>query len=211
MIKIKFLGLILAGIVLVAGSAQAALLSVTGGDNTQTIDASFSLGAETGLALGAPLIAFDTANAGSGGLSLTGPGKLTFEFLGSEASFTNTLQVAGGEIFSNVGTLAGATSSIAFPAGLVDFLLTTTGNGGASAANGGPITAPLSFAFAAISDTSLILLFDDGGFGDKDLDDFAVRVSVSQVPLPAAVWLLLSAMLGLVSFSRIRRNDAGTA
>lgn len=209
--KIRFLGLILAGMVLVAGSAQAALLSVTGGDNTQTIDGTFSLGAETGLALGAPLIAFNTANAASGGLSLTGPGKLTFEFLGSEATFTNTFQVGGGELFSNASTAPGSTSSIALPAGLVDFLLTTSGAGGGSAKNGGPITSPLAFAFAAISDSSVILLFDDGGFGDKDLDDFAVKISVSQVPLPAAVWLMLSALLGLVSFSRIRRSGATTA
>ena len=209
--KIRFLGLILAGMVLAAGSAQAALLSVTGGDNTQTIDGTFSLGAETGLALGAPLIAFNTANAASGGLSLTGPGKLTFEFLGSEATFTNTFQVGGGELFSNASTVPGSTSSIALPAGLVDFLLTTSGGGGGSAQNGGPITSPLAFAFAAISDSSVILLFDDGGFGDKDLDDFAVKISVSQVPLPAAVWLMLSALAGLVSFSRIRRTGATTA
>lgn len=211
MIKIKFLGAMLAGIMLVAGSAQAAVLSVTGGDNTRTIDNTFSLTPETGLTLGAPLITFNSGNAASGGLSLVGPGTLTFEFLGSDAVFTNTLQVAGGEIFSNIGTLVGATSSIALPDGLVDFLFTTTGDGSGSAQNGGPITSPLSFAFAAISDTSLILLFDDGASGDRDLDDFAVRVSVSQVPLPAAVWLLLSAVLGLVSFSRIRRSDAGTA
>jgi hypothetical protein len=29
--------------------------------------------------------------------------------------------------------------------------------------------------------------------------------------LPAAVWLMLSALLGLVSFSRIRRNGTTTA
>lgn len=201
----------LAGIMLVAGSAQAAVLSVTGGDNTRTIDGTFSLGAETGLALNAPLIAFDAGNAASGGLSLVGPGTLTFEFLGSDATFTNTLRVAGGEIFSNDAASAGATSSIALPNGLVDFLFTTTGNGGGSAQNGVSITSPLAFAFASITDTSLILLFDDGAFSDSDLDDFAVRVSVSQVPLPAAVWLMLSALLGLVSFSRIRRSDAGTA
>lgn len=200
----------LAGIMLVAGSAQAAVLSVTGGD-ARAIDGTFSLGAETGLALNAPLTAFDAGNAASGGLSLVGPGTLTFEFLGSDATFTNTLRVAGGEIFSNIGTLAGATSSIALPDGLVDFLFTTTGNGGGSAQNGVSITSPLAFAFASITDTSLIMLFDDGAAGDTDLDDFAVRVSVSQVPLPAAVWLMLSALLGLVSFSRIRRSDAGTA
>jgi hypothetical protein len=209
--KIKFLGLILAGMVLVAGSAQAALLSVTGGDNTQTIDASFSLGAETGLALGAPLTAFNTANAGSGGLSLSGPGKLTFEFLGSEANFTNTFEVAGGQIFSNLSSLLGDTAELSLPGGLLEFALLTSGGGTPRAGvNGGPISAGVAFAFAAISDTSVVLLFDDGGFGDKDLDDFAVKISVSQVPLPAAVWLMLSALLGLVSFARIRRTG-GTA
>ena len=120
-------------------------------------------------------------------------------------------QIGGGELFSNASTVPGSTSSIALPAGLVDFLLTTSGGGGGSAQNGGPITSPLAFAFAAISDSSVILLFDDGGFGDKDLDDFAVKISVSQVPLPAAVWLMLSSLAGLVSFSRIRRTGATTA
>lgn len=210
--KIKVLGLIFAGMVLAAGSAQAAVLSVTGGDGTRTIDNTFSLGAETGLALGAPLIAFDSTNALSGGLSLSGPGKLTFEFLGSEAVFANTLQVSGGEIFANNGgTAPGSTASFSLPGGFVDFLLTTAGGSGGSARNNGPITSPLAFAFASISDSSVILLFDDGASGDRDLDDFAVKISVSQVPLPAAVWLMLSALLGLVSFSRIRRTGATTA
>ena len=210
--KTRFLGLILAGMVLAAGSAQAALLSVTGGDNTQTIDSSFSLGAETGLALGAPLIAFNTANAGSGGLSLTGPGKVTFEFLGSEADFTNTFEVSGGQIFSNLTSLVGDTANLSLPAGLIQFALLTSGGGVPKAAvNGGPISTGVAFAFAAISDNSVLLLFDDGGGGDRDLDDLAVKISVSQVPLPAAVWLMLSALLGLVSFARIRRKGGTTA
>jgi hypothetical protein len=53
------------------------------------------------------------------------------------------------------------------------------------------------------------VLFDDSGSG-HDFDDLAVKISVSAVPLPAAAWLLISAILGLVSFSRIRRNRPQT-
>ena len=52
---------------------------------------------------------------------------------------------------------------------------------------------------------SFIALFNDGGT-DGDFDDFAVKISVSPVPLPPAVWLFISAILGLVSFTRIRRE-----
>jgi hypothetical protein len=210
-IKTKVIGLVVAGFMLSAASAQAAVLSVIGGDNTQTIESNFSLTAQTGLAIGAPLIAFNTANAATGGLFLSGPGTLSFEYLGKEAAFTNVFYTGGSPLFTTA-SVPGTTSSSAFPSGLVDFVLTTSGGGLPGAAvNGGPITGALSFAFAAVSSNSVILLFNDGGFNDTDRDDLALRVSVSQVPLPAAAWLLLSAILGLVSFSRIRRKSAQTA
>jgi hypothetical protein len=213
MIKAKVIGLLVAGFMVAAASAQAAVLSVVGGDNTQTLDAVFSLSATTGLASGAPLVTFNAANAGGGGLFLTGgPTKLSFEYLGSAAAYTNAFNALGGTtIFGNTVTPVGTKTSATVPNGLVDFFFTTDGGGDfpGSARNGGPISQTLSIAFAGITDKSVIVLFDDGAH--IDYHDLAVRVGVSQVPLPAAAWLLFSAVLGLVSFARIRRKEAPAA
>ena len=94
--------------------------------------------------------------------------------------------------------------------GVIPFSFLGGGSGG-TATNGGPIDAPLLIAFANLGDNSFLAMFNDGGGPDADFDDLVVRVSVSQVPLPPAVWLLLSAVLGLVSFARIRRKGPQTA
>ncbi|MCG8544222.1 MAG: hypothetical protein MJE12_08450 [Alphaproteobacteria bacterium] len=41
---------------------------------------------------------------------------------------------------------------------------------------------------------------------DAKNGQYAAEFSVSEVPLPPAVWLFISAILGMVSFARIRRN-----
>ena len=208
--KLKMLGLVLAGLMFAAGSSQAAILSVTGG-GASSIPAGFDLGPQTGLSTGDPILTFNSGTALGLGLEIDVPDTLTFEYLGSEASNTNTISSGGSEIFSTATASVGDTASV--PAiGVADFLVdfVFASSGGGTAANGGPIDSPLSFAFAAITDSSVIVLFGDGA-GDQDFDDMAVRISVSQVPLPPAVWLLISAILGLVSFSRIRRKSPQTA
>lgn len=173
----------------------------------------FSLTAETGLANdGSTNVAvFDSGNAAGNGLFLSEDATLKFEFLGTDAGFDNSFSAFGTELFTSaslVGDTAQATSSTGVLDFLVPFVLTS--GGGGTAANGGPVGASLAFALAAVTESSAIVLFDDGGAG-TDFDDFAVRISVSEVPLPPAVWLLISAILGLVSFSRIRRGEAQAA
>jgi hypothetical protein len=206
--KLKLLTIALAGFLL-AGPASAAVLAVDGG-SPSILNGNFSLGAETGLASGDVITRFDSVNAASGGLSmLEGPGKLTFEYLGSEAGYSNAFYLGGALAFLNKTTAVGATKSVFQNAdGLIDFAVMTTGGGvPGGAVNGGPITGPLLLGYSALADNSLILLFGDG-YGDLDLDDLAVRVSVSEVPLPAAAWLLISAILGLISVGRVRRAKA---
>lgn len=204
----KLLAMAFAGFLL-AGPASAALLSVSGG-SPSILNGNFSLSAETGLAAGDAITRFDSVNAASGGLSmLEGPGKLTFEYLGSEAGYSNAFYLGGALAFLNTSTSAGAWATVFQDAdGLIDFTATTTGGGvPAAAVNGGPITGPLLLAYSGLADNSLVLLFGDG-YGDLDLDDLAIRVSVSEVPLPAAVWLLISAILGLVSVGKVCRAKA---
>lgn len=214
--KTKLLGLIFAGVLLAAGQASAAVVSLTvTGGNANTLPSSFgSYPLISGLVTpGSTSISeFNSGNAASGGLQVSGPGIVHFQFVGFSASYQNSFGSGLSTLFTTAGSTAGDTAQIvAGGAGLVPFFFHT--NGGATpsgtAINGVSITSPLSVAFADLGDGSFLALFNDGGGSptdDKDYNDMIVRVSVSPVPLPAAAWLLISAVLGLVSFSRIRRN-----
>ncbi len=186
-------------------SARAMTLSLDAGGIVGAIPAvGFSLGAETGLSAGDAITIFDGSTGGAG-LQLSSPANVVFTFLGSEAEATNSFEVGGfGTVFDQ-SNATGDSAAFDLVGGLVSFLFNTSGVGG-SAANGSPFGAGLSIAFAALDDGSFIALFGDGA-GDSDRDDFAVKIAVSAVPLPPAVWLFISAILGLVSFARIRRTQ----
>ena len=81
-----------------------------------------------------------------------------------------------------------------------------------------------SIAFAYLSDANrivsgatnriLVLLDDSGGLMDRDYDDYVgilVANGPTPVPLPAAVWLLGSGLLGLLGVARRRTRQAGAA
>lgn len=211
--KIRLLGLVVASLMLVAGQASALVLSLDGpGGTGSTLPGNFNpTGFPGGLVIPGttPITVYTAADVGSG-LSADSAGKLKFEYLGSEAGFTNTFSL-GSQLFSNATSAVGNVSLVDVAAGIIPFIFQTSGGGGKSATNGGVMSSGVSIAFADLGDGSFLALFNDGGGQDFDYDDLAVRVSVSAVPLPAAAWLLLSAVLGLVSFSRIRRNGAQTA
>lgn len=214
--QLKVLGLVVAGIMFASAPALSAVLQVTSGPPATTIaaatDAPFDLTAETGLNGGSSIYVFDSASTTPFGLSLSEAANLTFTYLGGDASLTNIFTTAAG-VFSNDGSNStGDSFSGNYAADFLDFVLSTSGSTD-SAANNGAITSPLQFALAMLTDTSVIVLFDDRGV-DTDLDDLAVRIDVSdvsQVPLPPAVWLLLSAIFGLMSFARIRRASTRAA
>jgi hypothetical protein len=212
--KTKFLGLICAGLMLIAGSAQAAVLSLdptnsTGGNLAGNFDSAASGGlVSSGQAItiySGPVIA-----GGVGGLQLDSSADLNVEYLGKEAGFTNIFHL-GGDLFDTSVTVPPVTQTVlGVASGIIPFLFQSSGGGGLSAENGGPIPAGLEIAFANLGDGSFLALFNDPG-SDVDYDDMVVRISVSQVPLPAAAWLLISAILGLVSFSRVRRGQSQVA
>jgi hypothetical protein len=201
--KLNLLGLALAGVMLVASPASALVLSVSGGAPS-VVPGNFNpSGFPGGLAAG------DNITIG-GTLSLSANTELTFEFLGKEAGFVNTFELSGIELFSTATAAVNDATTSLVNAGAVPFSFKTTNGGGLTANNGGIAPAGLSIAFADLGNDAFLALFGDGG-GDVDYDDMVVKISVSQVPLPAAVWLLLSAVMGLVSFSTIRRRGSQTA
>lgn len=208
--KMKIVGLVLAGLMLAAGSSQAAVLQLNLGTGVASnIPGNFDpTGFPGGLvSIGDPITVY--SNLDTGGLELAdSAATLQVEYLGSEAGFDNSFSF-GGASFSNTSSSVGDTETVLAGVGILPFSFATEGP--LSAFNGGPIDLGLSIAFADLGDGTFLALFNDGGGGDTDFDDLVVRVSVSQVPLPPAVWLLISAILGLVSFSRIRRSSAKTA
>lgn len=209
MIRLRLFGWLFVAMLLVTTPVSAAVLSITGGVDS-TIPSNFNpTGFPLGNIIGTPIKVFDSG--ATGGLSLSDSTKTTFEFLGSEADFINFSANTIG-LFSSETSAVGDKFVSQEHAGFLPFDFTTQGGAGGLAENGGAITDNLSIAYAALFDGSFLILFDDGGAGpDFDYDDMAVRVSVSQVPLPAAVWLLISAVLGMLSVSQIRRSSAPTA
>lgn len=222
--KIAFLALALP---LTAGAASAASLSLVGtGYTAGTIGstgASFDLvsPAYTALAGGvgdigdAIGILSGTAKNAGNGLSMSGPGKVTFTYLGSEAGFGNSSVnlLSAATIFSNQGGSAvGDTLSAMFPGGLMPFSY-NSGNGSGIANNGAAFNtalADIGIAFSALfnGNRSVLVFFDDNGAGpDRDFDDLAMRIDVAAVPVPAA-GLMLAAALGGLSAMRRRRKAA---
>jgi hypothetical protein len=209
--KTKFFGLILGGLMLIAGSAQAAVLSLDlTGSSSAPLPGNFNPGGFPGsIVLPGTITIYDSPAiaGGVGGLQLDTGAKLTFEYLGKEAGFSNTFDF-GGDLFNTDTSAVGDSVQANALAGIIPFLFHTSA---LTAQNGGPVAAGISIAFADLGDGSFLAMFNDGGGGDFDFDDLVVRVSVSAVPLPAAAWLLISAILGLVSFSRVRRSGPQTA
>lgn len=142
------------------------------------------------------------------GLALfDGPANLKIEYYGHESSNDNIFNFGGETLFSTASTTVGspaATVTRLASTDLMDFFFETNPPGGDSARNGGSYDSNLAIAFARLGDGSVLVLFEDGG--GRDFDDMVVRISA--LPLPAAAWLLISAILGLISVSRIRRATA---
>jgi hypothetical protein len=150
------------------------------------------------------------------------------EYFGAEAGFKNQFVFAGNTLFTTPG-VAGTgvwgtgpaapladTSIAGVSTGLLDFsFISPLGN----AVNGSnPLNTPNNVNFfvsftdnpTATSGKSVDLWLDDAGAGDDDdHDDMMIRLSVdggslTTVPLPAAVWLFGSALLGMVGIGTRR-------
>ena len=168
-------------------------------------------------------------------IRLAGKTAVTFTFLGFEAGYDNEFLLDGDGngsfdlIFSNKSgggtdvngkakTAVGDTYTVEldpanFTAGIIPFLLKADVNGAKGLlANGDANDGAVNFFTsydgnpAAISGSSLVVFFDDGGAGvDSDYDDMAIRIAAA-VPEPETIAILGLGLLAL-GWMVIRRKE----
>jgi hypothetical protein len=198
-------------LVLGMGTANASLLSLTGGTSRFT--------PATNDVIGPGVEIFDNAVLATTANNV----RLDWFFWGNESGATNTLWVDGGAA-SNTEGANNAPPPVLFPgfgspwtsyvqatAGAVDMYFTSTIFGGNLTPGGGDALKSIAFNFlddngAAVSGPTNLVGFylDDSGAGpDDDFDDY-VGYAKAVVPIPAAVWLFGSALLGMVGIGTRR-------
>ena len=202
----KIVGFAIAAFLFAVQPVNAMVLSVVGGVDGTVSDEFDPEGFPGGVSAGDAIKIFNPG--ATGGLTVSTGAVLKYEYYGKEAEFVNFFSGVGDQ-FSTATSVVGDTIFAPAAAGLVSFTFSTLGSTD-SATNGGTIDPNLSIAFAYLGDDSFLIMFNDGD-NDIDRDDLVVKVSVSQVPLPAAGWLLLSAILGLFGFSRRTGKAKATA
>lgn len=193
------------GLLASAGAANASL-SVTGGAATPLagLPGTFNPAWFGDASLYAS--SFDLSSMLQGAsLMLTRPASVTYTLVGFEAAFNNAF-VAGSERLDNrsgalsnlgdsfsMGTMAAAPLDFSFLSNGINSLF---GNGNV---NTGVVMSA--------DQTSALILFNDSFNGDGDFDDMVVRVSVSAVPEPEMLGMLLLG-LGVVTAAVRRRSRA---
>ncbi len=157
-------------------------------------------------------------------ISQIGTASLKYDFLGFEAGFANTFKLGSTTIFNtetynpnnnlHAISLSSPLASVTTSGigALLNFIFTVN-SGAGSVANGSNPNGKLgigvpNFFVSQLWDKSLVVWLDDFGAGpDRDYDDFVVRIS--EVPLPPALLLFGSALLGMNWLRRRRQNLFG--
>jgi len=151
-------------------------------------------------------------------LETTGPGVLTFEYLGFEAGYANSFLFDGNPCFRTGSSTEGDTCSGATSGGAIDFQfwsnLETADFDAVVWDNLSPPGSILSYSVGVIQEgtNQFLLLWDDSGKGpDDDYDDLGVRVTfrpLEQVPEPTSMAIMLAGMAGLAGMRRRQRQAA---
>jgi len=211
----KLLTVIAALMAMWGASANASLLSISGGSGIVTPPSNNVLGTGQNL--------WDNAT-----LSTTAADTiLTFYFWGSESGFDNTLNVNFPPLKTHTETDNATTGTpfIPFPGFGSPLFSGTLASAGAvpmsftgpyGSVGNGTGNADRSIAFAYINEAgtvvegptniALFALDDSGGNVDDNHDDYVGYVVASPVPVPAALPLFLSALGGLGIFARRKQT-----
>jgi hypothetical protein len=211
MALMKNLGLCAAVGVLALGSlasANAATLQIVNGTAT-SIPSGASNEVLGPMGLGNPLAGYATSY-----IELIGESTILVEYFGKEAGYTNSFTLDGNTL-TTAGNDASGTALASFVTSTLSGILNFTFNvdrydgsevgvaNGSANINAGfdpNFFASIGGNAEALSGDSVWLFLDDGGGGnDDDFDDMAIRLSVTPVPAPAAVWLLGTAVAGLAA------------
>lgn len=194
----------------VASAATAASLSLVGGGYQNQVLANYDLMPD----LDGETISFLTGAVknNTNGLAVSGPARVTYTYLGSEAANTNfSASVGGTQILTQASSIGTSFTNTVMSGGLLDFLFATTAPIqfiGTIINNSGATPQSNDFAIGYYQDgNTWYALFDDIRNGDRDFDDFALKIDVAPIPLPAAGFLLLGGLGALGAVAR-RRNKA---
>ena len=153
-LRFALTGAILAAGVVVAPLAQAATVFTFSGGTDYLLPSDF------GPAPSVPGLGAGTTVQHNATLGLSGPGRVTFSYLGTEAGYENRF-LTGGMSFDNK---SGSNPSFqqVFGAGSLDFAFDTV-SPAQQVANGGNLSEYFgSIALFKLSDTSVYALFNDG-------------------------------------------------
>ena len=152
-----------------------------------------------------------------GVLETTGPGTLTFEYLGYEAAWINAFLVEGEDCFTTGRSKVGATCSTATSGGIVDFQFRTTPSadpGTAVWSNRAPPGSMQRYSVGLIQEgpNTFLILWDSGGGEDDDYDDLGVRVVFEPEPEfrrnRDRLGVMLAGVVGAAGFVRRRTREA---
>lgn len=205
----------------VSTAAHASILSVIGGTSA-ALPANFALigqpvydSLQGGVGdIGDTITVFGADKSAANGLSLTEGARVSFTYLGAEAAFNNTSITFGSTLVTNADAPGVMSAPFIAGAGFVPFSFTSTtlfpvvtntiANDGGRDAN-----MRIGFSETFNGGRSILAFFDDTDLTDIDFDDLVVRIDVipvSEIPLPAAAWMLLSALGGMGLLARKRAN-----